>query len=55
MYLITNKDLNTQILFHPYVYEEQRPILDICISRDIVVEAYSPLMYGIYYLCQNSC
>ncbi|KAH9476064.1 NAD/NADP-dependent indole-3-acetaldehyde reductase [Psilocybe cubensis] len=33
-----------QILFHPYVYEESLPILDICKQEGIIVEAYSPLI-----------
>ena len=35
-----------QIEFHPYIYEEQRPILEFCKKRGIVVEAYSPLSQG---------
>ncbi|KAF8962112.1 NADP-dependent oxidoreductase domain-containing protein [Flammula alnicola] len=33
-----------QILFHPYVYLEQLPILKLCAKKNIVVEAYSPLI-----------
>ncbi|KAF8885395.1 NADP-dependent oxidoreductase domain-containing protein [Gymnopilus junonius] len=33
-----------QILFHPYVYEEQLPILKLCAEKSIVIEAYSPLI-----------
>ncbi|KDR79271.1 hypothetical protein GALMADRAFT_223500 [Galerina marginata CBS 339.88] len=33
-----------QILFHPYVYKEQVPILELCAKKDIVIEAYSPLI-----------
>ncbi|KJA13052.1 hypothetical protein HYPSUDRAFT_174162 [Hypholoma sublateritium FD-334 SS-4] len=33
-----------QILFHPYVYAEQLPILEMCEEKGIVVEAYSPLI-----------
>ena len=35
-----------QIEFHPYIYEEQKPILDFCRKQGIVVEAYSPLSHG---------
>jgi methylglyoxal/glyoxal reductase len=33
-----------QVEFHPYLY--QRDLLDSCVARDIVVEAYSPLTKG---------
>ena len=36
-----------QIEFHPYIYEEQKPVLDLCKKHDIVVEAYSPLSRGL--------
>lgn len=32
-----------QIEFHPFVYNQQRPILDFCKQHEIIVEAYSPL------------
>lgn len=32
-----------QIEFHPYIYEQQKPVLEFCRQHDIVVEAYSPL------------
>lgn len=35
-----------QIEFHPYIYEEQLPVLDWCKDRGVVVEAYSPLAHG---------
>lgn len=35
-----------QIEFHPYIYEEQRPILEYCQEHKIMVEAYSPLSQG---------
>lgn len=35
-----------QIEFHPFVYEEQRPIVEFCQQHDIIVEAYSPLAHG---------
>ncbi|HEX5394843.1 MAG TPA: aldo/keto reductase [Candidatus Saccharimonadales bacterium] len=35
-----------QIEFHPYVFREQRPILDFCKENKIAVEAYSPLSGG---------
>jgi len=36
-----------QILFHPYVYEQQKPTLDFAVQHGIVIEAFSLLMY--YY------
>ncbi len=35
-----------QIELHPYVYEEQRAIVEYCQKRGIVVQAYSPLGSG---------
>ena len=35
-----------QIEFHPFIFEEQRPIVDFCRHNGIVVEAYSPLARG---------
>ena len=35
-----------QIEFHPYIYEQQRPILEFCKKHGIVIEAYSPLSQG---------
>lgn len=35
-----------QIEFHPYIYEEQRPVLEFCQAHNILVEAYSPLSQG---------
>lgn len=35
-----------QIEFHPYIYEDQLPVLDWCRDRGIIVEAYSPLAHG---------
>lgn len=35
-----------QIEFHPYIYEQQRPILEFCKKHSIAVEAYSPLSQG---------
>jgi len=32
-----------QVEFHPYIYAQQKELLDYCKSKDIVVEAYSPL------------
>ncbi len=32
-----------QIEFHPFVYHDQKPIIDYCKEQGIVVEAYSPL------------
>ncbi|KAK7057826.1 Aldo-keto reductase [Favolaschia claudopus] len=33
-----------QILLHPYVYEQQRPILEFAANHQIVIEAYSVLL-----------
>jgi diketogulonate reductase-like aldo/keto reductase len=35
-----------QIEFHPFIYQEQKPVLDFCKTNHIVVEAYSPLARG---------
>lgn len=35
-----------QIEFHPFIYDEQLPILNYCRDKGIVVEAYSPLARG---------
>lgn len=35
-----------QIEFHPFIYKDQKPILDFCKQHKIVVEAYSPLAHG---------
>lgn len=35
-----------QIEFHPFMYEDQRPVLEFCQKEGIVVEAYSPLARG---------
>lgn len=35
-----------QIELHPFIYEEQRPIVEACQKYEIVVEAYSPLSRG---------
>ena len=32
-----------QIEFHPFIYENQKPILEFCKQQSITVEAYSPL------------
>jgi len=33
-----------QILLHPYVYKQTKPLLDYCAQKGIVIEAYSPLV-----------
>src|SRR5207248_3115167 len=35
-----------QIEFHPFIYHQQRSVLDLCQEKGIVVEAYSPLTVG---------
>jgi diketogulonate reductase-like aldo/keto reductase len=32
-----------QVEFHPFIYEQQKELLDFCKRHDIIVEAYSPL------------
>jgi diketogulonate reductase-like aldo/keto reductase len=32
-----------QIELHPYIYEQQKPVLEYCQQKGILVEAYSPL------------
>jgi diketogulonate reductase-like aldo/keto reductase len=32
-----------QVEFHPYIYVQQRPVLEFCRDQSIFVEAYSPL------------
>jgi diketogulonate reductase-like aldo/keto reductase len=32
-----------QIEFHPFIYEEQKEVLEFCKDKGIIVEAYSPL------------
>lgn len=35
-----------QIEFHPFLYNDQKPVIDFCTKHKIVVEAYSPLAHG---------
>jgi diketogulonate reductase-like aldo/keto reductase len=35
-----------QIEFHPFIYADQKPILDFCKQNGIIAEAYSPLARG---------
>lgn len=35
-----------QIEFHPFIFDEQAPVLDVCAKHHIAVEAYSPLAMG---------
>lgn len=35
-----------QVEFHPYLYEDQAPLLEFCKRHNIVIEAYSPLAHG---------
>lgn len=35
-----------QIEFHPFLYEEQLPLLEFCRKHHIMVQAYSPLAHG---------
>jgi diketogulonate reductase-like aldo/keto reductase len=37
------KPAANQIELHPFIYEQQKPILDFCREQGIAVEAYSPL------------
>lgn len=37
------KPMVNQIEFHPYIYEEQKQLLDFCKQQQILVQAYSPL------------
>lgn len=32
-----------QVEFHPFIYEQQRPLLDYCAEQGIVVQAYCPI------------
>jgi diketogulonate reductase-like aldo/keto reductase len=32
-----------QVEFHPFIYEQQKAVLDYCQSQDILLEAYSPI------------
>jgi diketogulonate reductase-like aldo/keto reductase len=32
-----------QVEFHPFIYEQQKELLDYCKQHDILIEAYSPL------------
>jgi len=33
-----------QIMLHPYVYKQTKPLLDYCAEKGIIIEAYSPLI-----------
>lgn len=35
-----------QIQFHPFIYQQQKDLLDFCESEGIIFEAYSPLARG---------
>lgn len=35
-----------QVELHPFIFEEQRPIVEFCQKYEIVIEAYSPLSRG---------
>jgi diketogulonate reductase-like aldo/keto reductase len=46
MELLANSDVVpaiNQIEFHPFIYEQQKEVLEFCKQKGIVVEAYSPL------------
>ncbi|HET9173711.1 MAG TPA: aldo/keto reductase [Candidatus Saccharimonadales bacterium] len=32
-----------QVEFHPFIYEQQKPLLDYCREAGVIIEAYSPL------------
>lgn len=48
------KPVANQILLHPYVWERQAPLVAFCQKNDIVVEAYSVLMYVAPHLCAKN-
>lgn len=35
-----------QVEFHPFLYDDQKELLDYCNEHGIIVEAYSPLAHG---------
>ena len=35
-----------QVEFHPYIYEDQKPLLEFCKQQGMIMEAYSPLAHG---------
>lgn len=35
-----------QIEFHPFIYNDQKKLLDYCQQQGIIIEAYSPLAHG---------
>jgi diketogulonate reductase-like aldo/keto reductase len=44
--LLENSDVIpavNQIEFHPFIYKEQKEVLEFCKQKGIIVEAYSPL------------
>lgn len=36
-----------QVEFHPFIYEQQKELLEYCRLHDILIEAYSPLSRGV--------
>ncbi len=36
-----------QVEFHPFIYDDQKELLEFCQQHKIIVEAYSPLAHGL--------
>jgi len=47
--LLETSDLKpavNQVEFHPFIYAQQKPLLEFCSEQGILIEAYSPLSRG---------